>query len=173
MISEETREKLRVSHLGHKHSEETRQKMSESHKGKNTWSKGKKISEEHRQKIIKNRLKNYKHSDEVRAKISLSKKGKKRPEISGEKCYLWKGGINPINLKIRKSLEMKMWREAVFTRDNWTCVLCLKVGGDLNADHIKQFAFYPELRFDIENGRTLCVPCHRKTPTYSNKNAPS
>ena len=36
--------------------------------------------------------------------------------------------------------------------------------GDSN--HILQFAFFPELRLALENGRTLCVDCHRKTPTW-------
>jgi 5-methylcytosine-specific restriction endonuclease McrA len=39
----------------------------------------------------------------------------------------------------------------------------------LQADHIKPFAHHPELRFDVNNGRTLCVPCHRKTDTYGGR----
>jgi len=87
---------------------------------------------------------------------------------SGEKNNNWKGGITPANEKIRKSVQYKIWQFAVFSRDNWTCVFCGKRGGDLDADHIKMFAFHPELRFAIDNGRTLCKECHRKTPTYSN-----
>ena len=87
----------------------------------------------------------------------------------GEKSYLWKGGITPINEKLRKSLEYKLWREAVYKRDEWTCVWCEKKGGRLNADHIKPFSLYPELRFALDNGRTLCVECHRTTDTYGRK----
>jgi hypothetical protein len=43
-------------------------------------------------------------------------------------------------------------------------------GGKLNADHIKSWAHYPELRFDTSNGRTLCLSCHHKTDTFGAKN---
>lgn len=81
----------------------------------------------------------------------------------------WKGGVNKINLKIRGSLQYRLWRESVFERDNYTCVWCGQRGGKLNADHIKPFCDYPELRFAIDNGRTLCIPCHRKTDTWGCK----
>jgi len=100
----------------------------------------------------------WKHSLETRKKMSESKKG--------DKTHLWKGGICNVNSAIRTSFEYKEWRKSVFIRDDYTCQLCGIVGGKLQADHIKQFAYYPELRFDINNGRSLCVPCHKQTPTY-------
>lgn len=78
----------------------------------------------------------------------------------------YKGGITPINERIRKSLEYRLWRESVFTRDNYTCQGCGQIGGQLNADHIKPFAWFPELRFAIDNGRTLCKACHLKTDSW-------
>lgn len=93
-------------------------------------------------------------------------KGKKYLAICGEKHHNWHGGTTKINKKIRESIEYKLWRESVFIRDNYTCVWCGKVGGEINADHIKPFAFFPELRFAIDNGRTLCLPCHKTTQTY-------
>jgi len=88
---------------------------------------------------------------------------------AGSQHHFWQGGITKENMKIRNSLKMKNWRNAVFVRDNYTCQICNVRGGELQADHIKQFAYFPKLRFDLNNGRTLCVDCHRKTPTYSNK----
>ena len=81
----------------------------------------------------------------------------------------WKGGTSPINSLIRASTEYRLWRLDVFERDKYTCVLCGKKGGDLQADHIKPFAYFPELRFDRKNGRTLCIKCHRKTDTFGRK----
>lgn len=74
------------------------------------------------------------------------------------------------------ALERRRWRVAVFERDDYTCRDCgaksvagLAVPVVLNADHIKPWSEFPELRFDVSNGRTLCVPCHKKTPTYGNR----
>jgi 5-methylcytosine-specific restriction endonuclease McrA len=61
------------------------------------------------------------------------------------------------------------WRKAVFERDDYTCQMCGIRGTQLNADHIKPFRFFPALRWELANGRTLCVPCHRKTPTYGRR----
>lgn len=82
----------------------------------------------------------------------------------------WQAGrpprVTPVNNLIRKSAEYKAWREAVFERDDYTCQHCGTRGCYLEADHIKAFARHPELRFDVDNGRTLCQPCHRATPTF-------
>ena len=42
----------------------------------------------------------------------------------GEKHWNWKGGITPLNEQIRKSLEYKQWRMAIFQRDKFTCINC-------------------------------------------------
>lgn len=103
---------------------------------------------------------------------------KTSPKIVGENNPNWKGGITPVHALIRTSAEYKQWRTAVYRRDNWTCVFCrVKCTGAkakrgeviIHADHIKPFAEFPELRFDITNGRTLCDKCHRKTPTWGGK----
>lgn len=66
----------------------------------------------------------------------------------------------------RYILEQIYWRKAVFERDNYTCQICGVRGAEIQADHIKPYSLYPELRTELANGRTLCVPCHRKTPTW-------
>lgn len=80
---------------------------------------------------------------------------------SGKNHWNWKGGITPANQVQRNSKAAKAWRRAVFTRDNFTCALCGQKGGKLNAHHIMPWAKYPELRFDLDNGITLCQDCHR------------
>lgn len=67
------------------------------------------------------------------------------------------------------SYEGNRWRKAVYERDNYTCQLCGVRGGRLNADHIKPYALYPDLRLRLSNGRTLCVPCHKTTNTYGGR----
>ncbi len=167
-----------------KHSILTREKMRLSHLGKNTWSKGRKLTEAHKEKIrnacrggnstsFKKGQKinlGRKHSEEIILKQSLSHIGK----MTGENHHNWKGGISPIHAKIRSSPEYKFWRKLVFKRDNYTCVWCKARCGNgkkviLNADHLKPFSIFPELRFNVDNGRTLCIECHKKTSTYGNK----
>lgn len=64
--------------------------------------------------------------------------------------------------------EYLTWRLSVLIRDGHKCVRC-GATEQLDADHIQPQALYPELRFDVNNGRTLCRPCHRLTPTYGSR----
>lgn len=132
----------------------------------NTFARGKhwKLSDEVKKKHLETlksfcgNMKGKNLTKEHRKKISSAHK----KLVENGKHHLWKGGITPINQAIRNSIEYKLWREAVFKRDNWTCIFCLQRGGELEADHIKRFSDYPELRFAIDNGRTLCKECHKK-----------
>lgn len=74
----------------------------------------------------------------------------------------WKGGIKTENQRQRNHLTYKEWRFSVYKRDNYTCQDCGKTNCYLHAHHIKGFSKHPELRTNINNGKTLCVPCHAK-----------
>jgi hypothetical protein len=52
------------------------------------------------------------------------------------------------------------WRNDIFVRDNYTCRVCNQHGERLNAHHIKPWAKYPESRYALTNGVTLCTTCH-------------
>ena len=129
---------------GKKLSEEHKAKQSAAKVGKEPWNKGKKLSPEHVAKL------------------------------SGKNANNWQGGKTSKNQIIRHRKEMREWRTAVYERDNYTCQEC----GDrsskgnqvtLNAHHLKPFSQYPELRFDVDNGQTLCAPCHYLTDTFGHK----
>ncbi len=76
----------------------------------------------------------------------------------------WKGGITPESNKIRRSLKYEIWRKEVYERDYWTCRICGKhcKRKDIVAHHLKLFSKFPELRFSIDNGITLCRSCHTR-----------
>lgn len=150
---------------GIKLTKEHKLKISLSNKGKKRLCKptiywlGKNFSEEHKEKIaIAGR----------KRKHSLKTKHKQSIAHMGSNSGWWKGGITPINAMIRNSAEYKLWRNAVFERDNWKCIWC-NSKERIEADHIKPFSLFPELRFAIDNGRTLCHKCHKTTETYGNK----
>lgn len=101
-------------------------------------------------------------------KFGIETRTRKSDKMKGKKHWNWQGGKTKRAEKIRKSLKYKIWREKVFKRDNWKCVWCGK-GGELNADHIKPFSRYPKSRYVLKNGRTLCIPCHKKTKTWGRR----
>jgi len=96
----------------------------------------------------------------------------KKFSTCGRECYLkakskenngnWQGGIGNPRVAELSTKRYKDWRDAVYARDNYTCVDCGKRGGDIEADHIKPWAYFVDLRYDLDNGATRCKPCHRK-----------
>ena len=96
--------------------------------------------------------------------------GKKRIDMFNEKHWNWKGGISPERKRLQNTRKYKQWRSDVFLRDSWICQTCGLKGNYLEAHHIKSWAKYPELRFDIDNGVALCRECHKLTENYKGKN---
>jgi 5-methylcytosine-specific restriction endonuclease McrA len=74
----------------------------------------------------------------------------------------WKGGITNKNQNLRNSLEYREWRSNVYKKDFYKCQKCNSIGKDLNAHHIENWSGNPDLRFDINNGITLCGSCHNE-----------
>jgi len=81
---------------------------------------------------------------------------------TNENSKNWKGGITSETKKIRASEDYNNWRKLVYARDNWTCQHCFIKQKYPVAHHIKTFKDYPELRFEVDNGMTLCRSCHKK-----------
>ncbi|XOB42479.1 MAG: NUMOD3 domain-containing DNA-binding protein [Candidatus Nealsonbacteria bacterium] len=132
---------------------EYRRHMSEAHRGQISPMEGKHHTKEVKERISK-RLKGRRLSRVTKKKIGEAEKG--------EKHWNWKGGITPMNIKIRNSFRSKEWKNSVFARDNWTCQKCGKRGIELRAHHILSFFEHPKLKFEISNGMTLCKSCHQK-----------
>lgn len=129
-------------------------------------------------------------SNETKEKISKTRKSKKiipynkglrkatNPDIimygvNKEKHWNWKGGISSKNALLRQTSEYKNWREYVFKRDKYTCQICETKGNTLHVHHIIPLSIlfklekidinlFNELIFDINNGFTLCLTCHKE-----------
>lgn len=93
----------------------------------------------------------------------------RKTTLGGANHYNWKGGITPLNKKVRNSPEYRTWRQQVFERDDFTCQRCKKRGVYLEANHALSFANFPDLRFEVLNGETLCRPCHLLAPNHGIK----
>ena len=130
-------------------------------------------------------MKGKKHTEIAKEKVRLAKKGNPAPWVSERnKRFPLAGEKNPnYRTKIgttfdpnrsekkrqRESPEYKTWRKAVYERDKFACQECGIVGGKLEAHHIKSFSKHPEARFSVDNGKTLCIVCHRLTDNYGGK----
>lgn len=173
------------SKVGIKFSDEHRKKLSEANKGHNNSMYGKKHSKETKTRMSiasKGKPKSLKHRENIsKSKIGTKLSMETLKKISGENNWNWKGGKKVLRERIRAMYQYRQWRSDIFTRDNYTCQFCgIKGGVEINADHIKSMSIIldeykittiDEARicaelWDINNGRTLCVSCHRKTDTW-------
>jgi len=113
-------------------------------------------------------IKTHKHSDESKEKMRQAKLknptkywlGKNNPYNMGDKNPNWKGGVTTGNEKERKNIQYYEWRRQVFGRDHFTCRVCYSKGY-VQANHIFPFRSHKQLRYEINNGITLCVTCHK------------
>lgn len=149
--------------------------------GLTAWNKGKKLDYSVWNKGVSGYTtskKGFKHTEEFGNKISKTRKLKiKAGEIkiwneglegfkSGKDHYNWKGGKGTLRHQEMGRLKYIEWRSFVFQRDNYTCQKCTAKGVYLMAHHKKSWANYPELRYDISNGITLCKKCHASVDKY-------
>lgn len=111
------------------------------------------------------------------AKWKKSKTRQNRGKYCSRKCYNeWQkseenigpnnpnyidGGRHETHIQtLRKREPWKLWRKAVYERDNYTCQFCGIVGGKIHPHHIKFKKQFPQLIYEISNGITLCEKCH-------------
>ena len=97
----------------------------------------------------------FKHSEETKEKFALR---------TGELASNWQGGKTLEQAMIRTSEQYKIWRHDVFSRDNFVCQMPGCPGDRyLESHHVRTFSKFPELRFEVNNGITLCRQCHNST----------
>lgn len=180
----EARAKMSAFRLGKPLSEETRRRMSEAQilaKSQRTPEqkaatfqamsaaiRGRKQSSEWIEKV-RTAITGRKLSDEHRKTLSLVRKGvsygprsaEQNVKLSGPNHWNWQGG----RPQDRGGYLNLNWKRAVHKRDNHTCQMCgipNLSGRNQQADHIQSWRDFPDLRFELSNGRTLCGPCHAK-----------
>jgi len=152
-----------MSNKGYKLSEQARQNISNGHLGKT-------FTLEHRKRISlaltgrKLAPKTKALLSEIASKRKLSEehKGRIGDAVRGDKHPNWKGGLTFPIYCLRKTKEYRHWRNAVLERDGHQCQKCHKSNSRLDAHHIFSFTLFPELRFEVSNGITVCVKCHTK-----------
>lgn len=161
-MTTEQKEKIRLSNLGKKHiwTEDSLLRFRKVKKGVPSWNKGKKLSKEHREKAKFGRLGKKDSPERIEQKMQ---------RMLGEKNPNYKHGMSKFTVSHYSDLRYKLWREAIFERDNYTCQKCFLVGVYIEPHHIKSWARYPGLRFELSNGLTLCKECHKLTDNYKGR----
>jgi 5-methylcytosine-specific restriction endonuclease McrA len=54
------------------------------------------------------------------------------------------------------------WAKKIKERDRFECLTCGKTGVYVNSHHRNSWDWAGEERFNVENGRCLCVECHER-----------
>jgi hypothetical protein len=125
--------------------------------GTSSWNKGKKLSKEHCKNLSLSHI--GKDNHQLGRKHTISTRIKMSVKRLGIDIKNWNGFVSDNNklerIKFRNEIQNK-----VFERDNYTCQMCGTHGGYLQVDHIQSWVDYIDLRFDINNCRTLCMDCH-------------
>ena len=139
--------------LGHKHSSETKEKIGLANRG--IWTKFYcnycKVKSEEQQSHYKRSKKHF---------CSMRCYANYRMEfMKPEEQPTWKGGITQETQRGRGNKKYKIWQQMVFERDNFACVVC-KSKEKIEAHHIKSWAKYPKLRYNVDNGETRCIKHH-------------
>jgi hypothetical protein len=128
-------------------------------KGQVAWNKGKPHSEE-----LKKKLSDIKKAQGIKPPLRTGCKpwntGIPLIQAREENCHFWKGGLTGNQIQ-RGRVENKNWKKSCLERDKYMCTVCEK-REPLVVHHVKCWKKYPELRFDVENGVTLCNSCHCK-----------
>ena len=79
------------------------------------------------------------------------------PVLSGDSNPKFKGD----EARRKQSREgQSAWRKGVLARDKYTCQNCNAKDVPLQAHHILSYEDFPDKRLDVDNGLTLCTPCH-------------
>ena len=116
------------------------------------------------QKEVREKIHITQQTKEYRQKQSLSKQGSKNGMFGKirELSPQWNPNLSDDErIKGRKTFDDVQWRNDVFKRDNYTCKKCGdNKGHNLNAHHIINHCKDKSLRYDVNNGITLCDKCH-------------
>lgn len=127
--------------------------------------KGRKLSPEHREKVVKTLQcganKGKKHSPETRAAMSEARRGENNAN--------YKGGITKRVRALRDTPEYKAWRKAVLDRAAGRCDICGREA-PLEAHHIVSVFKDFSKALDTENGMALCHECHKEADKKGKRN---
>lgn len=116
------------------------------------WIKRHEIKSFTRSERLKGKPKTEEHKEHLKqAILPNSRIGANNPN--------WRGGVTRWDKKLRSSKKYKQWKAAVLERDKHVCVKCGSTHS-LHVHYIKPFARYPQYRFLLSNGITLCESCH-------------